>query len=619
MTWASRAMALGATGAALAALSLMASPLASADVDDWAPRDTYGIPITEYRLSFNNGAGILGPLFTPDTTGPAAFAYILFGIFLAAAWIGFMALNILLKADWLSPLVRVIDGTANRLYEQLGLPFILFAVTVTLMITGAIWSMRNQVHRIWHHIAVTVVCVIIGASIAFPVAEAAKLLGIGRDAAVESGQSLVGGSARTPDPNNPTGVLVDEWVRKPVQRWIFGGQDLDSLGCAEQYNAAIRAHQPDKIKDVPITCLGEERGKPLHDAAMNPQNTIVDSILTTLFGVVLCGLLLFVVAKVLGVSVVSLIHAGLVKVGLMGAGTSGGQNFLIRNGVDAPIAGVMFFAGLLGVFIGADVAKILAQVVPSSKGGMALTILLLVSTGMGIRQVIRNLRLTRNRVARTATRGSGSGSALQRPGISGARVLAAAAATRYATQRARRTVKALAAPQAAVPSALAAKVRASAQRAGQLTSTAASTAGGGGSGSAPAYATATSASTGAAPQGGWYPPQTLSPAQYARAAAAQYRANRAAVYMPTGNAPRVAGRPAPSTRAAAMAAAGVPGSGPQSQGGGAGGPRPSGSAPQTVPSPPPRTQGGAGAIRSGGGTASAARNTARAYRGQRKP
>jgi len=229
--------------AVLAAASLVSPAPAAADgLDDIAPRDTWGLPITEYRLSFNNGAGLFGPLFTPDVTIPAAVAYVLFLVFMVAVWIGFTTLNILPRPDWLlSPLVRTIQAISDQLYAQMGVPFISTVISATLMATTALYVLRNRGNKAWHHIAVTLVAVVIGASIAFPVAEAAKLLGIGAHAAVSSGQAITGGTAAS-SAHNPTGVLINEWVRYPVQRWTFVGQDLDSLGCGDAFTAAIRAH-----------------------------------------------------------------------------------------------------------------------------------------------------------------------------------------------------------------------------------------------------------------------------------------------------------------------------------------------------------------------------------------
>lgn len=637
--WLTRLTALLAFVGSAGCVAVLTAPAAAADgLDDWTPRDTSGIPITDYRLSLNNGAGVFGAVFTPDTTVPAALAYVLFAIFIASAWIGFTVLNIVLLADWLSPLVRTIDSTANRLYEEIGLPFILFIVTATLLATAALWFLRNQGNRLWHHTAVAVVCVIVGASIAFPVAEAAKMLGIGRDAAVDAGSSITGG---TLDTKNPTGVLIDEWVRKPVQRQTFGGQDMDSLGCGEEWNARIRANDPDKIKDAPLSCPGGTQGQQMHDAAMNPQGAVVDSALTTIFGVVMAVLLVTVVITLIGVSVVALIHAGLIKLGMMGVGFDAGQNFLIRNAVDAPIAGVMFFAGLLGVYIGAAVAKILAEVVPSSTAGMLLTIVIVASAGIGIRKVVRNLKMLPRRISRTRGGTSATpGSALVRAQTRHGRALASRAVreykTRRSTKRAAGMIAAAVAPEIAAPTAAAARVRAAAQsmrRGGSGAGRAAQPAGaaggggwpaGGGYSSAPAYVAAGSGG------GGWMA-VPLSAGQYARVAASQYRTSRAAMPAPSGQqGQRVAGRtrrsPQHAMAASGPAGASNYGTGPQYAAGAYGAPGgplgtrsgPSGGGVPAGGGGQPssrRTSGRAGGgVRSASGTADAARAMARTYR-----
>jgi hypothetical protein len=617
----------------LAAIALILSPVAAADgLDDIAPRDSWGLSIFDYRLSFNNGGGIVGPIFTADTTGSATFAYVMFAVFLPAAAIGLMALKILLKADWLTPLVKVIDATANRLYEQIGLPFALAMVTATLMITAAIFSLRNKGGRLWHHMAVTIVCVVVGASIAFPVAEAAKFLGMGRDAAVDLGQSLTGGTLDAPatavsaDPSraasDPTAVLVDEWVRKPIQRWNFGGQDLDSISrqCGEAWNSRVTAGAPDKIKNAPFDCLGKNdpRAIAMHDAAMDPASTLVFSVLSAIFGVILCVMLLSVVVSVLGVSVVALLHAGLLKAGLMAAGTQAGQNFLIRNGIDAPIAALMFFGGLLGVYVSAAVAKILAVVVPSSTTGMMLIVLLLAATRVGIRKVIGNLKIVPQRVARSVTSGSGQ-SALARSAAGRAgRAIAGTTAARYAARRAARRVarKAItaAAPEAVTPSAVASTVRSAARRVrGGVSGQTSAAQSSGATNSAPAAQNGNQSF----PYGG---AAVLSPAQYARVVANLYRSSRrAAPSMPTGGGHRaVAGREAQARAMAAAGAAVAPGY----HAGGAGRQTTPAGQPLGVPSAPSGAtmrgrQPSARAARNaqpGSATASAARNTARTYR-----
>lgn len=633
MITARRIIGYAAVATVLAVVSLAGAPVAGADgLDDIAPRDTWGLSIFQYRLSFDNGAGIVGAFFTPNTTGPATFAYVMFALFLPAAAIGLMALKILLKADWLTPLVKVIDATANRLYQQIGLPFSLAMVTATLMITAAIFALRNKGSRLWHHLAVTIVCVVVGASIAFPVAEAAKFLGMGRDAAVDVGHTLTGAtldaSAHSTQPaapaavNDPTAVLVDEWVRKPIQRWNFGGQDLDSISpqCASAWNARVSAGAPDKIKDAPFDCLGKNdpRAIALNNAAMDPGSTLVFSVLSVFFGIILCVMLLSVVVAVLGVSVVALLHAGLLKAGLMAAGTQAGQNFLIRNSVDAPIAAVMFFGGLLGVYVSAAVAKILAVVVPSSTTGMMLIIMLLAATVVGVRKVIGNLKIVPQRAARSVTSTSGQ-SALQRSssGVAGSagRAIAGATATRYAARRARKAILAAAVPEAVVPSAMASTVRSAAQRVR-----------GGASGQASSTQHPAAAGPVASQPFPYSGAAVLSPAQYARVVANQYRTSRRNTpSMPTGGGYRtVAGRGA---QARAMASAGVAAA-PGYQSGSLAGPAatPTGAPPLRMPSPAPGgASAGGGSTRgrqpaanrgapASGSTASAARNTARIYR-----
>jgi hypothetical protein len=593
------------------------------------------LPITEYRLSFNNGAGFFGPLFTPDVTIPAAVAYVLFLVFMVAVWIGFTALNILPRPDWLlSPLVRTIQAVSDQLYAQMGVPFISAVISGTLMAATALYVLRNRGNKAWHHIAVTLACVVIGASIAFPVAEAAKLLGIGAHAAVSSGQAITGGPAAS-SAHNPTGVLVNEWARKPVQRWTFGGQDLDSLGCGDAYTAAIRAHKPDKIKDVPLSCPGGALGTRMHDAAMNPQDSLADSGVNTLFGVLLAYLLVHVVLKLAGVSVASLIHAGLIKIGLISAGTEGGQRFLVRNGVDAPMAAMLFFAGLLAVYVGADIAKIIAQVVPSSKYGMLLTIVLIAAAIIGVRRVSKSWSRLSRRAANAAVSGTGSGtgseSALLRPQIPGGRLLALSTATRYALRKGRRGAAAAAAPEVAGPTEMVSKIRTAAQRAARHLPGAATR----------SASSAHRAGGGASPSGGVQPgpaaaPEPVNagavgmgPAQYARMAASQYRAHRSGLGAGRrASQPTVAGR-GRLQPAMAGATVGAPGAGygsdaPSGSGGRRGpmsgsatGITGSTSAPAEPGSgaarPAGRPSGGIGAIRRGGGTADEARQVARGY------
>lgn len=623
--------ALGAASM-LAVTSLIAPATAAADgLDGIAPRDTWGLPITEYRLSFNNGAGIFGPLLTPGVTFPAAIAYVLFLVFMVAVVIGFTALNILPRTDWLSPLVRTIQAVSDQLYAQMGVPFISTVISGMLMATTALYALRNRGSKAWHHIAVTLVCVVIGAAIAFPVAEAAKLLGLGAHAAVSSGQAITGAAAAG-SAQNPTGVLINEWVRKPVQRWTFGGQDLDSLGCGGAWTTAIRAHKPDKIKDVPLSCPGGDLGKKMHAAAMDPQDSLVDSGVTTLFGVLLAYLLVRVVLKLTGVSVAALIHAAMIKLGLIGAATEGGQRFLVRNAVDAPMAAMLFFAGLLGVYVGADIAKIIAQVVPSSMYGMLLTIVLIAAANIGVRRASQSWSRLSGRAANAAALGAGSGtgagSALIRPQIPGGRMLALGAATRYAMRKGRSAMRAgrrgvaAVTPEIAAPTEMVSKIRASAKRASRHAAGAANrsassahragdSSGSGGVQTVPVAAgESTKVGAGTVDMG---------PAQYARMVASQYRAHRGGIS--TGgrtSPPRVAGR---NRRQPETAATGAPSGGAYgyAHGPGLAGGRQGQMPASTTGTAGPavhtagRLAGGGGAVRRSGGTANAARQVARGY------
>lgn len=651
MTYARRLFGYLGLAAALAAVALVAAPAASAGgLDDIVPRDTSGVPISDYRLSFNNGAGFFGAVFTPDKTVPSAFAYVMFIVFIGFSWMGLLALNILLIADWMSPLVRTIDATANRLYQDLGKEYIISIIALLLIATVGMYYLRNQWNRAWHHIAVTFIVVIVGSAIAFPVAEAAKMLGIGRDAAVDSGQRVVGGEgmASKVDPankdsaSNPTGVLVDEWVRKPVQRWTFG-QDLDSISpaCRDAWTNRVKAGDADKIKDAPIDCLGPVAGKAMHDYAMNPANSSVDSILLPLFAIILCVGLWTVVVLVLGTAVMALIHAGLIKVGLIGASTEMGQNFLVRNGIDAPVGGMFFFLGLLGVYVAADVSKILAQTIPSSTAGMGLLILLVASVGVGAKKALGNLKSRRDAAARRIVSGSGAGagssSALTRPQSAGRKALAVAAATGFAAKRASRKVRAAAAPAMSAPSAAVSKIRSAASKAGKVGAAGAAgaaSAGGVAAGAVAAGGGGQYAGGGGAGSSGF---GGRGAAASARAAATQYRRSRHIVVM-AGNTPRVAGRGNPSRQmAGAMAGGGYTGGpGPRTGGGvpqpaasraasggnaparGSGGASSAGSqasAPQTARRSSP-TQGGS-ALR-GGGAGGGARGVARGFRGNKK-
>jgi hypothetical protein len=343
------------------------------------------------------------------------------------------------------------------------------------------------------------------------------------------------------------------------------------------------------------------------------------------------------------VSVAALIHAGLIKLGLIGAATEGGQRFLVRNGVDAPMAAMLFFAGLLAVYVGADIAKIIAQVVPSSMYGMLLTIVLIAAAIIGVRRASKSWSRLRRRAADAAVSGAGSGagaeSALIRPQIPGGRLLALGAATRYAARATRYALRksrqgmAAVTPEIAAPTEMVSKIRAAAQRAarhvpGTATSSASSAhrAGGGVSSASGGVqttpATADPVNTGAGTVG-------MGPAQYARMAASQYRAHRSG--RSTGrraSQPRVAGR-GRLQPAMAAAAAGTAGGGAYryaqqaAAGGGHQGPMSAststgGSAGRRAPASSEvraagRPSGGSGAIRRGGGTADGARQVARSY------
>lgn len=387
-------------GLLITALLAASVGAASASADSGvAPVDSHGISIVDYVLSFNEGAGVFGVAVTPGVTIPAAFATLAFGGFIAMAWLSFTVLNLFLKLDWLNPLVRVAEDISTSISTQFGESFVYYVIGATLMLTVVMFALRNQSGRAWHHVAITLVCMGVGTMIVLPVGEAAHLLKIGRDIAVETGGSVTGQSGT----ENATAILVDKFVREPNQRWQFG-QDLDSLGCGAAYDNALRGVKAgtitaDKVKDVPLSCPGGAVGEQMHNFAMNPGGAVWLGFLNPVFMFLVTVLIVIVVVMIAGTAVSAIIHAALVKPGLIAVGTSWGQSFLARNLIDGFTASATTCGLLLLLFVGASISGLVASATSASDVGMLVTVVIMVAMIVGVRRAGKNMRGWKNRTA----------------------------------------------------------------------------------------------------------------------------------------------------------------------------------------------------------------------------
>lgn len=380
----------------------VAAPPALADTGGVSPTDSHGMSITDYVLSFNEGgSGAFGVAVTPGVTIPASFAVLAFGAFIAMSWMTFAVFKLFIKLDWLTPLVRVAEQISTSIGTQLGQSFVFYIVGATGLLTVVLFALRNQAGRAWHHIAITLACIGVGAVIVLPVGEAAHLLKMGRDIAVQTGGSITGQSAST----DPTALLVDKFVREPTQRWQFG-QDLDSLGCGAQWDAALQAVKTgvldaDKVKDVPLSCPGGAVGAQMHAFAMNPAGAIWLGFLYPAFMLVVSILIVIIIVKIGGTAVSAVVHAAMIKPGLIAVGTPAGQSFLARNVIDGFTAAITTCVLLLVLFVGGTLSSLVAQTVPSSEVGMMITVVIIVVTIVGARKAGRNMRGWKNSAAAT--------------------------------------------------------------------------------------------------------------------------------------------------------------------------------------------------------------------------
>lgn len=390
---------VGLLSVALMGATAGATP-ALADAGGVSPTDSHGLSIIDYVLSFNEGAGVFGVAVTPGVTIPASFALLAFGGFIAMAWMTFSVFKLFIKLDWLTPLVRVAEDISTSIGTQLGNSFVFYIVGATMLLTVVLFALRNQSGRAWHHVAITLACIGVGVVIVLPVGEAAHLLKMGRDIAVETGGSITGQAT-----NDPTVILVDKFVREPTQRWQYG-QDLDSLGCGQAWDSAIQAVKSgsmdvEKVKDVPLSCPGGAVGAQMHAFAMNPSGAVWLGFLYPAFMMVVSLLIGIIIVKIGGTAVSAVIHAALIKPGLIAVGTPAGQSFLARNVIDGFTAAVTTCLLLLTLFVGGALSSLVAQTVPSSEAGMMITLVIIVATIVGARKAGRNMRGWKNSAAAT--------------------------------------------------------------------------------------------------------------------------------------------------------------------------------------------------------------------------
>lgn len=395
LRWAVMLLGLMAVSVALAV-----GGAGSAVADDGlTPHDTHGIEIPDYVMSFNEGAGnVLGVAVTPGTTMPAGFMSLAFGGYIAMGWITWSVYKLFVKLDWLSPLVKVASDLSNSIAKQFGESFIFYVVGATALLTVVMFALRNQRGRAWHHLAITLVCMGVGLVIALPVGEAAHLLKVGRDIAVSTGGTVTGQTN-----TDPTGPLIDKFQREPIQRWQYG-HDLDSLGCGQAWDGALRAIKAghlaaEKIKDVPLSCPGGQLGQQMHDFAMNPGGALYLGFLNPIFQLLVMVLVGIVVLHIAGTAVSAIIHAALIKPGLLGVGLPAGQSFLARNVIDGYTAALSTCLYLLVLFVGGSLTGLVAQSQASSDVAMLITSIIMVAAIIGCRKVGRNLRGWKNRAA----------------------------------------------------------------------------------------------------------------------------------------------------------------------------------------------------------------------------
>lgn len=392
------AQRLGAIGALLLAMTVVSAlagaPAALADTgDSITPADSHGIPITDYLFGFSYGAGVFGVAATPTTTIPAAFAVIMFGAWIAGWWIAGSIFNLFLSMDWLTPIVRVAESVSTSISDQFGDQFVFSVVGATMLLTITVFALRNQAGRAWHHVALTIVCMGVGVVMVLPVGEAAHLLKMGRDIAAETGSSITGHPAGT----TPSAALMDEFVRKPTQRWQYG-RDMDSLGCGKAWDDKLAEGDPDKMKDAPLACPGGDLGAQMHAHAMNPAKALTSSFLYPTFMAVVVVLVLMIVKNMGSTAVGAVLHAALIKPGLIAIGTSIGQRFLVRNVTDGFSAAFVFGGYLLMLFVSAALVGILSAAVPPTDVGMLMTVLVMCFTVGGVHYARENLRNLKNAV-----------------------------------------------------------------------------------------------------------------------------------------------------------------------------------------------------------------------------
>ena len=389
---------LGFIGASLFTITLVgalvSAPSALADTgDSIAPADSHGIPIIDYLFGFNYGAGVFGVAATPTTTIPAAFAGIMFGAWIAGWWVAGSIFNLFLSMDWLTPIVRVAESVSTSISEQFGDQFVFSVIGATMLLTITVFALRNQSGRAWHHVALTIVCMGVGVLMVLPVGEAAHLLKMGRDIAAETGSSITGHPAGT----TPSAALIDEFVRKPTQRWQYG-RDMDSLGCGKAWDDKLAEGDPEKMKDAPLVCPGGAVGDQMHAHAMNPAKALTSSFLYPIFMAVVVVLVLMIVKNMGTTAVGAVLHAALIKPGLIAIGTPIGQRFLVRNVIDGFSAAFVFGGYLLMLFVSAALVGILSAAVPPTDVGMLMTVLVMCFTVGGVHYARGNLRNLKNAV-----------------------------------------------------------------------------------------------------------------------------------------------------------------------------------------------------------------------------
>ncbi|WP_255802079.1 hypothetical protein [Mycobacteroides abscessus] len=363
-------------------------------LDTLNPTDTHGIPIINYLLSLDHGLWGMpngADLADWELTGIKVIGFIVLAM-----------LNVVVLFNWLTPLVTLIEKVSDTITETLGVIGVFsMATTVGVMVIVTHWFKRTT-HRIWYHLGLGFLLIIIAVAMVSPVRVAAQAVGLGGTVATEVGQRATGSDQSA----TISQILATKFIREPILRANFGtnlddivvtpaGPNTPAVTCGNLWDSALTEvwegkRDKDTVKDVVKQCPG---GTQLHAYAMDPNNLNFELQVGIGTTVIFALFVVIMMVRVVRGGFATVFHSGSFKpltAAVMAGPTA--QVLALRNALAIPLGFLDVGGNLLILVIGAAFTGFIALATGSGPIASVVTALMMIGLALGTMQYSQNLR-----------------------------------------------------------------------------------------------------------------------------------------------------------------------------------------------------------------------------------